>query len=142
MQPLKSLKPSSNSGFSLTELTVVIVILGVLAMVGVPKYRTVVERGKASEAFTFMAHVAGAQERHNARTGKFAKKVKHLDIKVPRPDHFRYGRFTSMDWETQWQMKLTRKRASSGFGHYRIVWNQAGFDESRSTLPAELVPVR
>jgi len=142
MTPLKAPRSTANGGFSLTELTIVVVILGVLAMVGIPKYRTVVERAKASEAFTFMAHVESAQERYVARKGKYAKKVNHLDIKVPRPEHFRYGRFTSMDWETKWQMKLTRKRASSGFGHYRIVWNQDGFYSARSSLDVDLIPVQ
>lgn len=141
MKPLR--KPTTaSSGFSLTELTIVVVILGVLAMVGVPKYRTVVERAKTAEAFTFMAHVAGAQERHNAWKGKFAKKVNQLDIKVPKPKHFRYGRFTSTDWQTQWQLKLVRQGKSSGFGHYRIYWNQDGFDQARSTVHASLIPVQ
>ncbi len=141
MKPLR--KPiTASSGFSLTELAIVVVILGVLAMVGVPKYRTVVERSKAAEAFTFMAHIEGAQERHNAWKGKYAKKLNHLDIKVPKPKHFRWSRFTSTDWQTNWQLKLIRQGKSSGFGHYRIVWNQDGFDATRSTVNASLIPVK
>ncbi len=49
------------SGFSLVELTIVVVILGVLAMFGVPKYRTVVETAKASEGLVFMKTVEAQQ---------------------------------------------------------------------------------
>jgi prepilin-type N-terminal cleavage/methylation domain-containing protein len=38
-------------GFTLVELAVVIVIIGVLAAFGVPKFLTSVEKSKAAEAF-------------------------------------------------------------------------------------------
>jgi type IV pilus assembly protein PilA len=140
MQPLR--KPTTASGgFSLVELTVVVVILGVLAMVGVPKYRTVVERAKSAEAFTYLAHIEGAQERYNATKGKYAKRMGQLDVKVPRPEHFRVGRFSSVDWQTQWELKLTRSQKSSGFGHYRVTWNQDGFQPARSSIHQDLIPV-
>ena len=93
---------TGKSGFSLVELTIVVVILGVLAMMGVPRYQKVVERAKAVEAFTYLAHIEGAQERHNARTGSYARYLGQLDISGPAPKHFRVGGFTSYNWETQW----------------------------------------
>jgi len=131
---------NKQAGFSLVELTIVVVILGVLSMMAVPRYRVAVERAKAAEAFTFLAQVEGAQERHNARTGAFAQRMRDLDIKVSSPMHFQVGSFTSYNWQTQWELRVTRKGASAGFGAYGVTWNQDGFLRPRSSIHTDLIP--
>lgn len=140
MKTFKAIK-NSKAGFSLVELTIVVVILGVLAMMAVPRYQTAVERTKASEAFAYLAQVEGAQERYNARKGEYAKKLSDLDISIDAPEFFSVGNFTSYNWQTKWELKLTRKGASSGFGAYTVTWNEDGFARSRSSLDDELIPV-
>ena len=49
-------------GFTLVELAIVIVIIGVLAAFGVPRFRDSVERSKASEAFNYLSAIRGAQD--------------------------------------------------------------------------------
>ncbi len=132
---------AGKGGFSLVELTIVVVILGVLAMMGVPRYQKVVERAKAAEAFTYLAQIEGAQERHNARTGQYATTLSKLDISMKNPNHFSVGGFTSYNWQTQWEMRLTRRGASSGFGAYTVTWNQDGFQRARSSIHTDLLPV-
>lgn len=132
---------AGKGGFSLVELTIVVVILGVLAMMGVPRYQKVVERAKAAEAFTYLAQIEGAQERYNARTGTYAQSIGQLDTSIPQPKHFSIGSFTSYDWETKWELKLNRSGASSGFGNYSVTWNQDGFQRSRSSIETDLLPV-
>ncbi len=131
---------SGKGGFSLVELTIIVVILGVLAMMGVPRYQKVVERAKAAEAFTYLAQIEGAQERHNARTGTYAKSARQLDTAISTPKHFRVHNFTSYNWETQWEMKVQRTGASSGFGAYTVTWNQDGFQRARSSIHTDLLP--
>lgn len=130
----------NKGGFSLVELTIVVVILGVLAMMGVPRYQGVVERAKAAESFTYLAQIEGAQERHNARTGTYAKYLSQLDVTIPSPKHFRVASFTSYNWQTQWELKVSRSGASSGFGAYTVTWNQDGFQRARSSIHADLLP--
>ncbi|MAW59791.1 MAG: prepilin-type cleavage/methylation domain-containing protein [Planctomycetes bacterium] len=142
MKTFKSLRNNGQAGFSLVELTIVVVILGVLAMMAVPRYQTAVERAKAAEAFNYLAQVEAGQERHNARTGEYAQNISQLDVKLPTPNHFSVGTFTSYDWQTQWELRLTRSGASSGFGNYTVTWDQDGFVRSRSSLAEELIPVK
>ena len=132
---------NKEAGLSLVELTIVVVILGVLAMMGVPRYQKAAERAKAAEAFVYLAQIEGAQERHNARTGEYAQKLNQLDITASNPKHFRVGSFSSYGWQTQWQLKLTRQGASSGFGPYSVTWNQDGFQRYRSSIHTDLLPV-
>jgi prepilin-type N-terminal cleavage/methylation domain-containing protein len=141
MKTFKNAAGSQQAGFSLVELTIVVVILGVLAMMAVPRYQTAVERAKGSEAFTYLAQIEGAQERHNARTGEYAQQLGRLDIKIKKPAHFTVGNFTSYNWQTQWELRLTRQGASSGFGAYTVTWNQDGFVRSRSSIHTDLIPV-
>lgn len=142
MKAFKSLRHNGQAGFSLVELTIVVVILGVLAMMAVPRYQTAVERAKAAEAFNYLAQIEAGQERHNARTGEYAQALGSLDVKVPTPKHFSVGTFTSYDWQTQWELRLTRSGAFSGFGNYTVTWNQDGFERSRSSLAEDLIPVK
>lgn len=131
----------NQKGFSLVELTIVVVILGVLAMLAVPRYQVAVERSKASESFSYLAQIEAAQARMQARSGKYATKLTELDLTVDAPDHFTVGNFTSSNWETKWECKLTRNGASSGYGAYTVVWNEQGFNRSGSSIKDELIPV-
>lgn len=136
---LHSLRNSQNqAGFSLVELTIVVVILGVLAMMAVPRYRTVVEQGKASEAFVYLDQIAKGQQMYNARNGRYADNLNKLDIKAPKPNHFTIGTPTSSNWQTKWEVKLTRSGPSSGYGNYTVVYNEKGFKPGRSSIPQKL----
>ena len=141
MKTLKNAAGRQQAGFSLVEMTIVVVILGVLAMMAVPRYQTAVERAKGAEAFTYLAQIEGAQERHNARTGEYAQQLNRLDIKMKTPAHFTVGNFTSYNWQTQWELRLTRQGASSGFGAYTVAWNQDGFVRNHSSIHTDLIPV-
>ena len=69
-------RSKTRKGFTLVELAVVIVIIGVLAAFGVPKFLNSVEKSKASEAFNYLSTVQSAQERYLAQNGVYATSVR------------------------------------------------------------------
>jgi len=124
-------------GFTLVELAIVIVIIGVLASFGVPRFRNAVERTKAGEAVNYLSAVRSAQERFEAREGTYASDVADLDIALPAPKYFAVGTIdvgSTGDLESSWSLTLTRQGASAGYGAYTIVFTEQGYDADGSTI--------
>ncbi len=124
-------------GFTLVELAVVIVIIGVLAAFAVPRFRASVERSKAAEAFNYLSSIAAAQERYHARQGSYATDLATLDIKFSTPKYFTVGTVapgTTGSIEDSWSLTLTRTGAAAGYGDYTVVWTEEGFDTVTSTI--------
>ncbi len=71
---------NNNKGFTLVELLVVVLIIGILAAMAMPAYFKAVERARASEADTMVGTVVNAQQRYKMKTGKFATKWTSLDV--------------------------------------------------------------
>ena len=127
MQRLES-RLKTRKGFTLVELAVVIVIIGVLAAFGVPKFLNSVEKSKASEAFNYLSTVQSAQERYLAQHGIYAITVAALDISLPPPQYFDNPTTiatTTTDGAPTWLLMLTRNTSSSYI--YTVTWTQDGY---------------
>jgi len=124
-------------GFSLVELSVVVIIIGVLAAFGVPRMLKSVERSKAAEAFKYLAAVMAAQERHQARQGTYTANLSELDMSQTAPKYFTVNTTqpgTSGSLEDSWSLTLTRQGASAGYGAYTVTFTQNGYDSTNSTI--------
>ena len=135
---LKPMHVRPRKGFTLVELAVVIVIIGVLAAFGVPKFLNSVERSKASEAFAYLSSIRTAQERYLAKEGTYAGAIADLDIGVTAAKYFDTGTIVATNTGTTptWSMTLTRIAASSSKGAYTVSFTQDGYDKANSTIDA------
>jgi prepilin-type N-terminal cleavage/methylation domain-containing protein len=126
-------------GFSLVELSVVVIIIGVLAAFGIPRMLKSVERSKAAEAFKYLASVRASQERYQAREGTYAGLLTDLDVEQVAPKYFSLGVVgpgATLSLEDSWTLTLTRQGASSGYGAYTVTFTQDGYDAVNSSIDA------
>ena len=133
------LRKKRTQGFSLVELAVVVIIIGVLAAFGVPRFRDSVERSKASEAFNYLSSVRSAQERYHSLKGTYATAVTDLDVDLPTPKYFTVGSVSDSDLsgtgsiEEGWGLVLTRSGPSAGYGNYTVTFTLNGYLNDSST---------
>ena len=124
-------------GFTLVELAVVVVIIGVLAAFAVPRFIASVERSKAAEAFNYLSSVRAAQERYHARQGTYAGVIADLDIKMSAPKYFTVGAIaagSTLSLEDSWTLTLTRAGSSGGYGAYTVTFTEEGYDAANSPI--------
>ncbi len=130
-------KMRTRKGFTLVELAVVIVIIGVLAAFGVPRFLKSVERSKASEAFAFLSAVRSSQERYLAQYGQYCTDISLLDIQYPAPAYFSVGTVSAGSTnqiQNSWTLTLTRTGASAGYGQYTVIFTDQGYDATNSGI--------
>ena len=61
----------SRLGFTITELIIALVIVGILSIISVPAYRGYVKKGMASEAKALLGEIDAAQQIYYSRNGKY-----------------------------------------------------------------------
>lgn len=79
----KFFKLSSDKGFTLLEMIMVIVIISLLAAIAVPYYIKVAKKGHASEGISNVSDLKGAEIRYYAEYGTIDTSLNNLDIENP-----------------------------------------------------------
>ena len=130
-------------GVWLIDLTLVVVIIGVLGAVGIPHLLTNVERTKANEAFQWLSAHRASQERYHSSTGHYADDLSGLDVRMPEPTYFTVGPVrpgSTGRLEGSWLLTLTRKGLAAGYGAYTVTFTDRGYDPNNSTLDPAIDP--
>jgi prepilin-type N-terminal cleavage/methylation domain-containing protein len=97
-----------NSGLTLVELMVVVVIIGILAGVATPKYKNAADKTKAAEAPQTLTAIAGGEESYRIANGGYVElksdgspndlaNWQRIGMKVPDSRYFKYTVETSSD---------------------------------------------
>lgn len=71
-------------GFTLIEMLVVVLIVGILAAVALPQYETAVEKSRATQAFILGKHLAEAEELYFLSTGRYTDDWEELGEAQPQ----------------------------------------------------------
>ena len=79
---MKTKKLNSKAGFSLLEIIVVIVIIGILASVALPRYNVFIEKSRSAEGIQILSAVLAAQRLYRLEEvhGNFTNNITLLDI--------------------------------------------------------------
>ncbi len=70
-------------GFTLIEMLVVVLIIGILAAIAFPQYEKAVEKSHAAEALMIVRTIADAEKVYYLATGKYTSNLAALDFSVP-----------------------------------------------------------
>ncbi len=126
-------------GFTLFELALVILVIGILSAFAVPKFRRTVERSKAQEAFDYLSTIRSAYEKYHIRQKSYTQNIAELEINTPMPQYFELE--TPYGDQNSWSVTLKRKSPHSGYGNYTVTFSEKGFDAQNSTIADKINPV-
>jgi len=82
---------TNDKGFSLTELMIAIVIIGVLSMIAIPKFTGTTTKAKLSEFPAVLMQLYSLQDAHFLETDKYATSLEELDFSNPESKYFEYS---------------------------------------------------
>ncbi len=70
-------------GFTLLELIVVVIILGILASIGFIQFMKMIERGRTAEARNILGDIRSAQESYRLENGSYTTDTNLIGVNFP-----------------------------------------------------------
>ena len=94
-------------GFSLLELMIVVVVIGILAAVAYPSYQDYVRRGNRSAAQSFMMTIAQRQEQYLLTNRSYAATTAALNLTQPNETSGKYTFAINLPSATSYSITAT-----------------------------------
>ena len=98
----------SNKAFTLIELLIVVLIIGILAAIAVPQYRIAVTKSRISQVVSAISSIAQAQEFYYLTNGHYTMTLKDLAIDIKLPEDWQLVFFNDTNYhkvEAQFRKK-------------------------------------
>jgi prepilin-type N-terminal cleavage/methylation domain-containing protein len=127
----------SDRGFTVLELTIVVVMIVVMSSFGVPHLRDSIERARVRDAFTYMAEIAAAQNVFRDTNEGYASSLKKLELEADASEGFGFSSIrpgASGDLIDSWVIVATRKNSPVAYGSYTIAFNESGYAPGACSL--------
>ncbi|MEE8317716.1 MAG: type IV pilin protein [Candidatus Omnitrophota bacterium] len=108
-------------GFTLVEVLIVVIIIGILAAIGIPQFASSIEKAKGGEARAGLGHVQTAEKIYYAENEVYTSTLGNLDITLTQ----RYWAFT-ISTPSAATYTATATRSGGARNGQTITMNQAG----------------
>ena len=111
----------NRKGFTLVEVLIVVIIIGILAAIGVPQFANSIEKAKGGEARAGLGHIQTGEKVYFAENEKYTNNTADLDISLSQ----RYWTFT-IQTPTDTTYTATATRAGGTRAGQTISMNELG----------------
>lgn len=108
-------------GFTLVEVLIVVIIIGILASIGIPQFAASIEKAKGGEARAGLGHIQTGEKVYFAENEFYTTYTTDLDITLSQ----RYWAF-SITAPTSTTYTATATRSGGTFSGQTLTMDQAG----------------
>lgn len=78
-------------GFTLVELIIVILIIGILAAIASIRYGNLAESARSAEAYSVLSEIVASEKRYDLENDSYTTSFNNLDIDVPASSNFTFN---------------------------------------------------
>jgi prepilin-type N-terminal cleavage/methylation domain-containing protein len=80
----------NQKGFTLTEMLTVIIIVGILSMIAIPKFMSVISKSKITECKPILKQIYTLEQAFFDEHGYYTTDAELLNFDIPKSDYFDY----------------------------------------------------
>ncbi len=118
----------NTKGFTLTEVITVIIIIGALAGLAIPRYLVSVEKVKSAEGVQLLTELLGSERRYSLENSAYTTDITNLDFTTPSWGNFNQPAAADFGSTVVGNggalVTITRNNNSNSFGNYTLTINE------------------